>query len=91
MGDVPGSIRIRCGEENAHRYHAVEEAAEFYGCNRSDAVAFACDNVPALVDAIEEVLEREDLTIAQKQEIAAAVSVRGLEFEVDEAVGVDRG
>lgn len=78
--EIPGSIRIRTGDGNEYRYHAVEEANEFYGCNRSDAVAYACDNVPALVKAIEGVLARGDLTTEQKQEIAETVSVRGLEF-----------
>ena len=68
--EIPGSIRIRTGDGNEYRYHAVEEASEFYECNRSDAVAYACDNVPALVEAVGDVLARGDLTTAQKRDIA---------------------
>jgi hypothetical protein len=89
--DIPQSIRIRTGEDNEYRYHAVEEAAEFYDCNRSDAVAYACDNVPALVDAVETVLARDDLTPKQKQEIAQEFSGRGLQFDVTEEISVDQG
>jgi hypothetical protein len=89
--DIPQSVRIRTGEGNEYRYHAVEEAAEFYDCNRSDAVAYACDNVPTLVSAVETVLARDDLTPAQKQEIAQEFSARGLEFDVSEQVSVDQG
>jgi hypothetical protein len=89
--EIPGSIRIRTDDGNEYRYHAVEEASEFYGCNRSDAVAYACDNVPALVSAVKTVLSRGDLTTDQKQEIAEEFSVRGLQFDVDEEVSVEKG
>jgi hypothetical protein len=58
--DIPQSIRIPTSDENEYRYHAVEEAAEFYDCNRSDAVAYVCDHVPALVSAVKTVLARDD-------------------------------
>jgi len=88
--DIPQSIRIRTGDDNEYRYHAVEAAAEFYECNRSDAVAYACDNVPQLVAGVQEVLGRNDLTPKQKQEIAETFSARGLEFDVDETVSVEK-
>nr|WP_276220771.1 hypothetical protein [Halomicroarcula sp. DFY41] len=86
--EIPGSIRIRTGDGNEYRYHAVEGASEFYGCNRSDAVAYACDNVPAPVEAIEDVLSREDMTLEQKREIAETCAVHWLEFEVDELLHI---
>jgi hypothetical protein len=88
---IPQSIRIRTNNDNQYRYHAIEQAAEFYDCNRSDAVAYACDNVPKLVEAVEAVLRREDLTAAQKREIAGEFSGRGIEFTVDETVSVQQG
>lgn len=89
--DIPQSVRIQTGDGNENRFHAVEEAAEFYDCNRSDAVAYACDNVPTLVKAVQAVLARNDLTPAQKQEITQEFSGRGLEFDVSEQVKVDQG
>lgn len=89
--DLPNSIRIRCGPENRYRYHAIEQAAELYDCNRSDAVAYACDNVGQLVRNIEEILQRDDLTLQQKREIAELCSGRGLDFTVEESVTAETG
>jgi hypothetical protein len=90
-GDLPNSIRIRCGPDNRHRYHAIQSAAELYGCNRSDAVAYACDNVSQLVQSIETILNRDDLTPQQKKEIAELCSGRGLNFEIEETVTAETG
>jgi hypothetical protein len=81
--EVPGSVRIRTDEGNEWRYDAVESAADYYDCNRSDAVAYACEDVSALVDAVEEVLRRDDLTQQQREEIAETLSSRGISFEVE--------
>lgn len=90
--DVPGSVRIRTDDGNEWRYDAIEQAAAFYDCNRSDAIAFACDSVPELVDAIQDVLEREDLTHRQRREIADALSTRAVTFEIPEVeTDVERG
>lgn len=89
--ETPKSIRVRTGEENEYRYHAVQQAADFYGCNRSDAIAYACDNVISLVEAAETILSRDDLTPKQKKEIAEEFSGRGLDFGVEELVSVSLG
>jgi len=67
---IPGSVRIRPDEGNEWRYDAIQKAADYYSRNRSDAVAFACDDLLKLVDGAREVLERDDLTEQQKREIA---------------------
>jgi len=87
--DTPSSVRIRTGDGNEHRYYAIEDAATFYDCNRSDAVARACDAVPAVARAVQEVLERDDLTTRQKREIADTLSTRGLSFDIETRVAVD--
>jgi len=88
--DPPSSVRIRTGDGNEHRYHAIQKAATFYDCNRSDAVARACDAVPAVARAVRNVLDRDDLTTAQKREIAETLSTRGLSFEVESVVDVEK-
>lgn len=87
-GDVPNSVRIRTGDGNEWRFDAVERAASFYDCNRSDAVAFACDDVPGLVDAARQVLDRDDLTRRQRREIAATLSTRAVTFDVEDSTSV---
>jgi len=84
--DIPNSVRIRTGEGNVHRFYAIEDAADFYDCNRSDAVAYACDAVPAVARAVRTVLSRDDLTTRQKREIAETLSTRGLSFEVESVI-----
>lgn len=88
---VPSQVNIRCGEGNEYRYHAMNDAAELYDCNRSDAVAYACDNITQLVDNIQTILERDDLTTKQKREIAELCSGRGLEFEIEQSTTVETG
>jgi len=89
--DIPGSVRIRTDDENEHRFFAIKRASDFYGCNRSEAVANACNDVPRVFAALQEVLERDDLTLQQRREIAQLFDreVRGAEISVDLDVEVD--
>ena len=90
--DVPKSVRIRTGDGNEHRYDAIERAADYYDTNRSDAVAKACNDVPRVMRALQSVLQRDDLTLQQRREIANEFDreMRGAEISVDLAVSVDR-
>lgn len=87
--EVPGSVRIRTGDGNAWRYDQIEKAAEFYDRNRSDAVAFACHDVVELIERIESVLERPDLTLEQRQEIAETLSAGKVSFRVDTEIDTE--
>lgn len=46
----------------------------------------ACEDVPKMARAFEEVLERDDLTTQHQQEIAETLSTRAISFEVSEEV-----
>ena len=81
------SLRIRF-EDHRYREDSIEKAASFYEKNKSDAVAYACEDVVEIVRAAEEVLEREDLTLAQRREIAETFSTRATSFDVE--LGVER-
>jgi len=87
--DVPGSVRIRCGEENAHRFDAIESASDFYETNRSDSVAYACDDVVRLADAIEDVLQLVD-SVEEREAIAERFD-RAVSFDVEVDVQVTVG
>jgi len=82
--DIPSSVRIRTGKGNEHRYRSIRKAGELFDRNRSDSIAYACENICNLVDGIEDVLEREDLTHEQRREIAETLSTRTLSFDVPE-------
>jgi hypothetical protein len=91
--NIPSSVRIRTGEGNEWRYSSIEKAGKLFDRNRSDSIAYACESVAELVDGIEKVLEREDLTHEQRREIAETLSTRTLSFDIPELevdVGVDR-
>lgn len=86
--ETPGSVRIRTDDGNEWRYDAIEKAARFYDCNRSNAVAFACEDVDQLVAAARTILERDDLTREQRREIAETLSTRAVNFDVESTVTV---
>lgn len=90
--EPPTQVSIRTGDGNAWRYDCIQRAAEFYGVNRSDAVAFACVDVPSIVRAVKEVLKRDDLTVSQRREIAERFdrAARGLDIIVEFDVQVNR-
>ncbi|MCU4743386.1 DUF7692 domain-containing protein [Natronoglomus mannanivorans] len=87
---TPGSVRIRTDDGNEWRYDAIEKAANFYDCNRSNAVAFACEDVDQLVNAARRVLERDDLTRKQRREIAEILSTRAVTFDLETSLTVTR-
>lgn len=87
--DIPKSVRIPTGDGKEHRYDAIQRATDFYGCNQAKSAALACEDVVHIVEAVEDVLEREDLTLEQRREIAETMSSRGIEFAVDLDVETD--
>ncbi|WP_440766085.1 DUF7692 domain-containing protein [Natronorubrum sp. DTA7] len=84
--ETPGSVRIRTDDGNEWRFDAIQNAARFYDYNRSNAVAFACEDVDQLVAAATRVLERDDLTREQRREIAETLSTRAVSFDLESSV-----
>ena len=89
--EPPQSVRVRTDEGNEWRYDAIQQAADLYGCNRSDAVAFACEDVVRLIEAAETILQRKDLTVQQRQEFAALLdtALSEISVTVETTVSVD--
>jgi hypothetical protein len=70
----------------------IEDAAEFWGCNKTRALLLSADLAPRLVPRVERVLDRDDLTPQQKREIAETLSIPGtLAIDVETSVDVDLG
>ena len=90
--DIPGSVRIRTGDGNEWRYDAIEAASRHYGANRSDSVAYACEDVTGAIAFVQDVLERDDLTISQRQELAELANreLRGVQFDVVDDVQLEK-
>ncbi len=74
-------MRIRTDGDYAYRRDAIECAADFYYCNKTKAVVSACDDVPKFVQAARQVLERDDLTLGQRQPLTDICRYSG--FEID--------
>jgi hypothetical protein len=68
--ETPNSVRIRTDEGNEYRFDAIERAADHYDRNQSDTVACACEDYARLLEAVDNVLHREDRTLEQRREIA---------------------
>jgi hypothetical protein len=83
-------MRIRT-DTKPYRKDVIESVAGFYECNKTDALMYAAEDVPQLVDGVREVLNRDDLTPRQKLEIAETFSSKGVTVEIDESVLVDLG
>ena len=84
-------MRIRTDGDKAYRRDAIEKASRFYDCNKTTAVVSACEDVPQVDRAAETVLERDDLTMQQKQEIAETLTTRATSSSVAGAMQVERG
>ncbi|QSG05311.1 DUF7692 domain-containing protein [Halapricum desulfuricans] len=83
-------MRIRTDGDKGHRMRTIESAADFWDCNKTRALLLSADLAPRLVPRIERVLEREDLTLEQRREIAETLSVPGtLSVEVEHQVDVE--
>jgi len=81
-------MRIRTDGDYAYRRDAIERAADFYDCNKTKAVVSACDDLPKFVQATREILERDDLSLEQRREIAETLSTRAVTFEVESEIVV---
>lgn len=81
-------MRIRTDGDYAYRRGAIERAADFYGCNKTKAVVSACDDIPKFGQAARRVLERDDLTLEQRREVAETLSTRAVTFDVETEIAV---
>jgi len=83
-------VRIRTDGDYAHREDVIEQAADYDDCNKTRAVVAACEDVPQLVAAAREDLERDDLTRQQRREMADTLSTRAVAFDLNERIEVRR-
>ncbi|WP_436931684.1 DUF7692 domain-containing protein [Halosimplex halobium] len=84
-------MRIREDGKHAHRTDTIEQAAEFWGCNKTTALMQSADFARRIDEGIRTVLARDDLTVAQKREIADTLTIPGTyEPVIKETIGVQR-
>ncbi|MBX0304734.1 DUF7692 domain-containing protein [Haloarcula salinisoli] len=82
-------MRIREDGKHAHRTDTIEQAAEFWSCNKTKALMRSAEFSWRIDERIREVLARDDLTVQQKREIAETLRVPGTyEIEIAETVEI---
>lgn len=83
-------MRIRTDGKFADRKDEIGAAAEWWGCNNTEALLRSAEFVRWIEPAIQDVLARDDLTARQKREIAETLSVGSLSFSVEEELVVEK-
>jgi hypothetical protein len=84
-------MRIREDGKHAHRTDTIEQAADLWGCNKTKALMRSADFSRRIDERIRAVLARDDLTAAQKREIADTLTIPGTyEVTVSESVTIDQ-
>ncbi|AQL43934.1 hypothetical protein BV210_15030 [Halorientalis sp. IM1011] len=84
-------MRIREDGKHAHRTETIEQAAEFWECNKTIALVKSADFACRMDERIIKILNREDLTPEQKRSIAQTLTIPSIyEIEYQENVTVDK-
>jgi hypothetical protein len=84
-------MRIRADGKHAHRTDTIEQAAEFWSCNKTTALMRSAEFSWRIDKRIREVLDRDDLTVQQKQEIAEMLRIPGTyEISVHSEVRINK-
>lgn len=84
-------MRIREDGKHAHRTDTIEQAADFWDCNKTTALMRSADFTCRIDGRIRTVLARDDLSLAQKREIAETLSIPGTyEIGLEETVAVEK-
>lgn len=81
-------MRIRTDGKYEHRETTIDEASEFWDYNKTAALLQSAELVPRWASALKQLLDRDDLTSAQKREIAALFSTGSFQVEWSENVDV---
>ena len=84
-------MRIREDGKHAHRTETIEQAAKFWGCNKTTALLKSAEFAERMDRRIRTVLDRDDLTTKQKREIAETLSIPNIyEIATDESIKIER-
>jgi len=70
-------MRIRTDGKHAHRAKTIEQAAALWDCNKTTALLKSVEFACRMDGNIREIMKRDNLTLQQKREIAATLSIPG--------------
>lgn len=84
-------MRIREDGKHAHRTETIEQAAEFWKCNKTTALMKSAEFTRRIDERIQDVLSRDDMTHQQKRELAETLTVPGVyEVDIEETVAFEK-
>jgi len=84
-------MRIREHGKHAHRTDTIEQAADFWDCNKTKALLQSAEFARRLDERIRAVLARDDLTTEQKLDIADTLTIPGTyEIHFSESLEVEK-
>lgn len=84
-------MRIREDGKHAHRTDTIEQAAEFWDCNKTKALMRSAEFSWRIDERISEILRRDDLTVRQKQDIADTLCVPGTyDIKITQSVVIEK-
>lgn len=83
-------MRIRTDGDYEWRAQEIDTAADWWDCNKTAALMKSAETVRFLDEGIQQVLARDDLTPAQKREIADTLSTPSLRYDYEENVEVEK-
>lgn len=95
LDEIPGSVRIRCGTENAKRYKAIHRLQHITGINRTDSIIRAVryynrmhgvETAGVLSELMDAAESRGSLTASEIAEIVDAPELP-VEYESEYSVG----
>jgi len=76
-------MRIRTEDEYAYRGSVIEEAADFWGCNKTDAVVKSCDFAGRVLPQLKDALEAADIPPSETRKVVEAVSTPNVTVEFE--------
>jgi len=84
-------MRIREDGKHAYRTETIEQATEFWDCNKTTALMKSAEFSRRIDERICEVLARDDLTVRQKREIAETLTLPGTyEVEIGQRLAIEK-
>lgn len=74
-------IRIRTDGNKAYREDVIEEAADFWGCNKTDAIVLSCDVARRVIPKLREALQDDRLPPEVVRDLAEDLTGQFVEID----------
>ena len=76
-------MRIRTDGDRAYRGDVIQEAADFWGLNKTDAVVASCDLAGRVLPQLQEAIADADIRPSEKKKLVEAIETRNVSADYD--------